>query len=152
MGSSGSNGGGLHIDVLQGSAAMICSATMAEVCSVATAGSICDSKASSPPPPLKCAPAQLLQGIWRRSPSCLGANCVLQNGRTMGPFLQTDFGFSGRGSLQNIVPSLDLKWTYQIVRKQEQERSGSTRYFTFSVTLDKERPYKKQQKSNQYFL
>jgi hypothetical protein len=43
--------------------------------------------------------------------------CSVAEQKTVGAFLQKDFRFGGRGSLQNVAPPLDLKWTHQIVRK-----------------------------------
>jgi hypothetical protein len=46
--------------------------------------------------------------------------------KDVGPF-STGFGFGGRGSLQNIAPSWDVKWTHQILRKQESSKGAGAR-------------------------
>jgi hypothetical protein len=73
-------------------------------------------------------PAQLLRGVIGVlcSDWLFGRQlCSVAERKVVGAFLQKDFGFGGRGSLQNVTPLLDLKWMHQIVR--EQETSGSTR-------------------------
>jgi hypothetical protein len=79
-------------------------------------------------------PAQLLRGVIGVlcSDWLFGRQlCSVAERKVVGAFLQKDFGFGGRGSLQNVTPLLDLKWMHQIVR--EQETSGSTRYFAWEL-------------------